>query len=158
MIQYLKRFFTYEGRIGRKQYLIDLGASLLMNFLIFGTVFGVANLVFGLSYFDFIFKLRPVTAVVGLTIFFFPAVKRMHDVGWPGWVFSAFVIVQVSGLMMTIDAEGRRFVFEAMNAFEMQWMLFMAGLYFIVFIISFVLLFKKGIEGSNAYGSNPLAQ
>lgn len=157
MVQYLKRFFTYEGRIGRKQYLIDLGMSMLMNLLIFGVVFGVANLVFGLSYFDFIFKFRPVTAVVGLVIFFFPAVKRMHDVGWPGWVFSAFVIVQVCGLMMTIDAEGKRFVFEAMNAFEMEWTLFMAGLYFVVFIISFILLFKKSTERPNASGSNPLA-
>jgi len=79
-------------------------------------------------------------------------------VDWSGWVFSAFVIVQVCGLMMTIDAEGRRFVFEAMNAFEMEWMLFMAGLYFIITIISFILLFKKGIEGSNAYGLDPLAR
>jgi len=64
MVQYLKRFFTYGGRIGRKQYLMDMGMSLLMNFLIFSVFFGVAHLVFGLSYFDFTFKLRPVIAFV----------------------------------------------------------------------------------------------
>ena len=157
MVQYLKDFFTYEGRIGRKQYLKALGVIFLTSMLIVFVTFGVVYLLFDLSYLDFILKIRPVMAIIGLVLFFCPAVKRLHDMGWSSWIFSIYVLAQICGLMVAIDADGKRFIFEALDAFEREWLFFTMGLNFIVFIISFILLFKKGIAGSNKYGPDPLA-
>lgn len=156
--QYLKRFFTYEGRIARKQYLKDFLMCLLMTVSIFFIMFGIANLVFGLSYLEFALKSRLIMAPVGLALFFFPAVKRLRDVGWSAWVFSVYVFAQICRLMISVDTSGEeQFVFEALNAFEWEWMLFMTGLNLILLILSIILFFKKGIEGSNKYGPDPLA-
>ena len=158
MVQYLKKFFTYEGRIGRKQYLKNLAVVILVNVLTFFAMFGVAYLAFGIGYLDFALNIRPVMVLTSLSLLFFPAVKRLHDVGWPGWIFSIFVFTQVCGLMVVPDASGdTHFMFEFLNAFEREWVFFTAGVNLINSIVAFILIFKKGTPGSNPYGPDPLA-
>lgn len=79
----MKELFTMDGRFNRKRYfLTGLAISLIMLALAFviGFTMGMANLdpavAAGMSY---------VITVVGIVVWSFLVVKRLHDLGKPGW-------------------------------------------------------------------------
>ena len=159
MVQYLKKFFTYEGRIGRKQHSKDLARGIVLVLFLFFAVYGAIGLIFGIGYLDFLARAIPILPFMSLTILFFPLVKRLHDLNWSGWVFSVFVFNRILDLTVVSDFEsesGTEFVFEVLNTFEQEWSLFMAGFSIVTFILLLILIFKKGTAGSNKYGPDPL--
>ena len=162
--KYLKDFFTYEGRMGRRTYVKDFLVAgllaLLISLFLLVVVLEITEFIFDLNYSAFLLKNgRYLADVIRVIIWSFPAIKRIHDLNWSGWILSLFVFTQVCGLLYWEDSssEGWWYAFEVLNTFEQEFLFFMTGLYLINFIVILILFFKKGTTGSNKYGSDPLA-
>ena len=110
-------FFTYEGRLNRKRYLLRGLALGLVGFLVFylmtAAAFMTENVL--VAFADVV-----VYAIIFVSSFML-SIRRLHDMGKPGW-WVAILFVPVVGI-----------------------------------ILSLVMLFKKGTEGANEYGPDPLA-
>lgn len=110
-------FFTYEGRLNRKRYLLRGLALGLVGFLVFylmtAAAFMTENVL--VAFADVV-----VYAIIFVSSFML-SIRRLHDMGKPGW-WVLILFVPVVGI-----------------------------------ILSLVMLFKKGTEGDNEYGPDPLA-
>ena len=77
-------------------------------------------------------------------LFSFPSVKRLHDIGISGWIF-----------LLTLSAS-IYFVFHQIYLKHIKHLYVEISLMGLSIFILLILLFKKGTEGSNKYGPNPL--
>lgn len=132
----IQRFFSFEGRFSRKQYiinnllLISIGLVLLILFIVLGSLgatetknaindgVDISNNIFltvGISI--IILSVIEITAFVSLMSF---TVRRLHDIGQSGW-FSLLMLIPFATLIMVI-----------------------------------VLSIKKGDIGNNKYGIDPI--
>ena len=132
----IQRFFSFEGRFSRKQYiinnllLISIGLLLLILFIVLGNLgvtetknaindsVDMSNNIFltvGISI--IILSVIEITAFVSLMSF---TVRRLHDIGQSGW-FSLLMLIPFATLIMVI-----------------------------------VLSIKKGDIGNNKYGIDPI--
>ena len=145
-------FFSYKDRIGRKKYLllsltiIVLGFALLMGLAIGGSY--ILKHFFQIPISDQnqivpIFLILP-GAILLWTIYSFPAVKRLHDIGFSGWFFLLMLLQPAYTLFRKIYLNDVRFI-------DIE--LLLSG---ISLVVIFVLLFKRGTMGSNKYGPDPL--
>ena len=66
-------------------------------------------------------------------------VKRLHDLGWNGWFAVLLVVEELFGSV--VKNEILSYIFIVM-----------------VFVLSLILLFKKGNKGANKYGKDPLTK
>ena len=146
-----KNFFTYKGRIGRKTYLITTLAIIVSGVIC--TLITAAGIPFILKYFFGIFnKFQALLILPGVVlvwiivwiIFSFPAVKRLHDIGISGWFF----------LLLLLDVAYRLFRRIYLN--NVRYLEIEIPLLVISISILLILLLKKGTEGSNTYGPDPL--
>ena len=64
-------------------------------------------------------------------------VKRLHDLGWNGWLAVLLVVYEFEYNLINNDTLSR--------AFEL-----------LVLVLSLFLAFRKGDEGANKYGKDPL--
>ena len=165
MIQYLKDFFTYEGRIGRKKYLIDIIGFFVIAILMYVVVFIVAAFILDENSYDLLIESN-YTYLPMLIIISFPTLKRCHDLNWPVWIFTIYMFTEflntIFGVVFIWEiGSADVFKFEVFNNIASEWVLFLKILigltWLIPHIIGLILLFKKGITGSNKYGPNPLA-
>lgn len=104
-----EEFFSFEGRINRLKYLVQV---LIPNALVFiGQGFVQSGSSVGIGV---------ILSLAGTIMALFPAVKRLHDMNYSGWVLLIGIIPLVN------------------------------------LILIFLLFLKKGTEGPNAYGPDPL--
>ncbi len=160
MIKYLKDFFSYKGKIDRRTYLISLPITFIMAFLIFLVFLGgmylfgfFSNSMYSKAFFEAIMF----TSLV--VTYFFPAIKRLHDINFSTWFYTPFILIGIIYWMMLEDVNsklGVKFRFEILSGFEMTFAILTTGLIGISLIISLILLFKKGIKGPNPHGPEPL--
>ena len=150
MIKYLKDFFSYKGRIGRQAYLTSIPITLLIAFLMFLISLGGMYL-FGLLsdtiYSKAFFESIMFTSLV--LVYFFPAVKRLHDINFSGWLYTPFILIGIIHWIMMEDADsklGVRFRFEILNGLEMTVAVLTTILIAMSVLIGIILLFKKGTE------------
>ena len=64
-------------------------------------------------------------------------VKRLHDLGWNGWLAALLIVNEFGHYLIKSDTLSIAF-----------------GL--LVMVLSLFLLFRKGDEGANKYGKDPL--
>ena len=76
-------------------------------------------------------------------------VKRLHDLGWSGWLSIFIIFYSFSGLL-EFSEKASNFVIDNENFFLI--------LEVIAGILSLILLFKKGTTGINKYGKDPLTK
>ena len=76
-------------------------------------------------------------------------VKRLHDLGWGGWLSIFIICYSFSGLL-GFSEKASNFVIDNENFFLI--------LEVIAGILSLILLFKKGTTGINKYGKDPLTK
>lgn len=130
-----------NGRINRAEYfcrgiLLALGSGLMMA----GVGFGLAKVAFKQSLFGW-----GIVIVCGLLLswliwqILMTYVKRLHDLGWTGWLVIPFVFPEIFNHFLKIDALS--------NIFSL-----------LMFILSLLLLFKRGTKGVNKYGKDPLTK
>ena len=150
----LKNFFTYKGRIGRKTYIISAilvwCATLLLFALINGGIYVAGGSVIEAlqsPVYSQIYKV--IGGIFTLTFVSFPVVKRLHDIKASGYFFLFLPAIVLLNLIF-MDANGQ-IRFESL-----MWMKYvLSGLSWLS--LAFILLiFKKGTEGPNAYGPDPL--
>lgn len=85
-------YFTFDGRIGKKQYLISflilLGINILSTIILgmLGSIGGLLSII--------------VSIVVAVAMFSI-AIRRFHDLGKSGW-FSLLLIIPIVGLIVVI--------------------------------------------------------
>lgn len=135
-----RKFATFSGRARRKEY----GWFLVFNFIV-GIIISVVDfLAFGNSdgFFSLIYTL--VVFIPGLAVL----VRRLHDFGKSGWYFLAMIFIPVFVFIF-----GFLFikVSEALSVFISTLGVALFLYYY------FLLIFKKGDEGENAYGSDSKA-
>ena len=79
MIRYM--LFSFNGRIGRREYWIGYGASLLIGAVWIGTGIGLLGILDG--------RIGVACFVIGMVLLFWTYcalhIKRAHDLGRPGW-------------------------------------------------------------------------
>jgi len=153
-IKYLQQinFFSYRGRIGRQTYIF---LSLIL------TICSLLLIVGGLGLFYTFLKkgffntinlsekwpvgvLLILSSVLVNVLFSFIAVKRLHDIQWSGWLCLLLFLHPTYKLFYQYMLNGIRIL-------EVE--LLILGISVIMYII---LLFKKGSEGDNVYGPDPL--
>ena len=153
LIKYLKQinFFSYQGRIGRQTYifltLMTIMCGLLV--LIVGGIgaFYILEYFFGITLsekWQFVVLLLPGAVLINV-LFSFIAVKRLHDIGWSGWFCLLLFLQQVYKLIY-------QNMFNSIRFLEMEFLILGVSL-----IMYLILLFKKGSEGDNIYGPDPLS-
>ena len=143
--QYQKQIYGnpnwINGRINRSEYfvrsiLIALGGSLMMA----GVGYGYVKAIFRQSLFGW-----GLVIVCGLLLswliwrMIMTYVKRLHDLGWTGWLVIPFVFPEIFNHFLKIDALS--------NIFSL-----------LMLILSLLLLFKRGTKGVNKYGKDPLTK
>ena len=139
MLTYLKTFFSYKGRIARKEYfLICLSIGIIYKFFYSGITF-----VFEISEQEIPHIFWILHYVFFSVIYFCPTAKRLHDIEFSAWMYVLIFFVGVLGYYKN------PVLIESLNALD--WILS------IIFIfLSCFLIFKKGTKGPNKYGPNPL--
>lgn len=130
-------------------------AFLVFLILLTGMYFlgNLSNTIYSKAFFESIMF----TSLV--VIYFFPAVKRLHDINYPGWFYTPFVLIGIIHWIMIEDVDselGIKFRFEILNGMEMTVAMLTTILIAMSVLIGFILLFKKGTKGPNFYGSSPL--
>ena len=135
--------FTYDGRRGRKSYLIvNVFWTIIMQLLTFCLTPVVLALGDAGLLFAFIFD------VVKAYPMFCNTAKRMHDLNWStSWAvsFCALALFTQYGLILA-----NPFSLSNSSVLYLKWIIVI-----ILFIPLILLLFKKGTEGPNQYGSDP---
>ena len=143
-MEYFKRnFLTAEGRLNRWKYF-------KLMFLL-GLLAGVASFITGLFFSNAIGTLTPtgekISVIVTLAFLapsYFLMTRRLHDIGKDNFWAKINIAIALYYIIFTdID----------INSISM----FDSILSFISAIIGLYILFKKGTDGYNQYGSDPLA-
>jgi uncharacterized membrane protein YhaH (DUF805 family) len=83
------KLFTMEGRIGRQQYLLITVAVVIATYavaFVVGFIAGMAGSTDSAGFLGFVIGL------IGAVIQAFLVVKRLHDIGRPGWHYWLFLI------------------------------------------------------------------
>ena len=91
-------YFTFDGKIGKKQYLISF-----LILLAIGIVFGfVLGLIFGMLGLGGLLQilLLPVQILLAIASFSI-AIRRFHDLGKSGW-FSLLLLIPLVNLLVII--------------------------------------------------------
>ena len=83
-------------------------------------------------------------AILIWTAFSFPTVKRLHDINLPGWFFLLLLIHPLYRLFRTSFLDDVRI-----------WVI-EVPIVILSLVIFLTLAFKKGTNGQNIYGSDPL--
>lgn len=87
--------------------------------------------------------------IFNMTLLSFPTIKRLHDIEVSGYFFLLLPVIVLLNLILK-DANGQ-IRFESL-----MWMKYVISGLSWLSLAFLVLVFKKGTEGSNAYGSDPL--
>ena len=139
-----RHLFTYEGRRGRMSYLtVQAFWSFITQVL---TLF-VLPVVFALG--DAGFLLAFIVDIVFAYPMFCNISKRMHDLGWPtSW---AVALCAVATLIQYGNNMTKSSAFSNSSVLYLKWIIVIILCIPLVF-----LLFKKGTDGPNQYGQDPL--
>lgn len=129
-----------DGRINRSEcfarlFLLGLGFRFFMTFSIIAYISAIVNET-TLGYVKF-------GLLALLTVFIFwrllmTYVKRLHDLGWSGWLALLIVFYPVANLLDNVYLS-----------------VIVSG---VASVLSLILLFKQGTRGVNKYGKDPLVK
>ncbi len=138
-----KKYFIFKGRARRKEYWYFI----LFNFIILISIIWVYYTLFPNST-----KHTPMPITVYQFIIFIPwlavATRRLHDIGKSGWWVLPGVVLSFTNPMISSSDSSFAMI---LGAF--------LGLFSIVYVIAMLLfLVRKGTEGENRFGPDPLKQ
>ncbi|MDH2924250.1 uncharacterized membrane protein YhaH (DUF805 family) [Nicoletella semolina] len=150
----LKRSFDFKGRSRRREF----GWFILISFLITLMFRVLSNLI---GFFD-LPALKGLLVVISFTyslIFFIATVsvitRRLHDLGYSGWLQAAFLVMYFVLFLATIFA-----LDQEMGGIQIgEYLLYGLFIFFniAILIIFLVLTFKDGQRFANKYGEDPKA-
>lgn len=133
------RFFSYSSRIGRLRYFAyGMGVALLLL-----PVLIAGGILYALQAHFLAFLLFGAAYIFMITMSFVFAVRRLHDLDTSGW----WCLIMGAAMLSTL-----------LNALrliptDLLWLPALLGL--ADFVLILMLLFKRGSEGDNRYGSQP---
>ena len=135
-------FFSYQGRMARFKYFLTFLIIAIPSFFLLLGIILVSGLIFKFSTPHQMLFASPGILLIWI-IFSFPNVKRLHDIGLPGWLYVFLLLSPIFDLYHIIlprekDVEIENIII-GMDLF-----------------ILFLLFFIKGTKGSNKYGTDPL--
>lgn len=164
---WMKKYFSFEGRIGRKSYILRL---LIMNLLInvIGLPLGIMKLFFGgagaFYYISFLFNMA--TFLLLMLSYFSLWVRRLHDMDKEGkYLIRVNMVFSLIGVLFGFYVSfmvGR----DMDNLLAVLHDILPYALYILIAMIPWILytsfwgilcIFKKGTEGPNRFGDDPLA-
>ena len=147
-----------DGRINRLEYFIRI--LLLYIGLVLTMFFGGILFAFGMRQSNVLaYIIVGFFALVGLLIIWqivTADVKRLHDLGWSGWLAVLMVLYPIGKHVLSI-----MFLFNPYLVFDSNFVAFMNVnqiLMWVSFILSLILIFKRGTRGVNKYGKDPLVK
>ena len=147
-------FFTYKGRMSRRQYLkYPLLIFITSLIIIIGRAYALTEMLHGST--PDTNTLRILSVVPGVilllwVILSFPTVKRLHDINFSGWVYLLLLITPVYNVLSQIYPT----LYHLNNGIISEIKLIIKILFVFIF---FILFFQKGTKGANDYGPDPLA-
>ena len=136
--------FSYKGRIGRLKYFLTILAITSLSFLVakgFVWITPILGRFFGFSISkDILEMITTFLVVLVLTIYSFPFVKRLHDIGLTAWFYVLYLLEPIRSVLLN-----------DIRIFKIEWVFMTLNLFMFFFV-----LFKRGTKGPNNYGQNPL--
>jgi len=105
-----ERWYWIEGRIGRQTWMLRVGGAILATIVLIGLFVAAMQLTAGDGEPSPLFVLPILAIVLGVFVFrLVQDIKRLHDLGQPGWlVFCAFIpVISLIYLVILLVQDGQ---------------------------------------------------
>ncbi|MCH9853001.1 MAG: DUF805 domain-containing protein [Alphaproteobacteria bacterium] len=146
MFDALKKYMQFSGRAKRKEFCL-----LWLMFIVLPAIFVVAFTNIAVASSAIIVGIINLILLVSIlaiyVIIVAVTIRRLHDIDRSGW----WIFLIFSGILMSI-------LNAATNSLPAFWNTLSIGAYVVGLILWGILAFKKGTDGANRFGDDPLQE